>query len=240
MRPRQMNPRQRQGLLLVIIAAAGLLGVFLLIANYVSTVSKQVGPKVNVLVLAAPLAPYQPLSSSMLQELSVPAKWAPRGAITDPGEVSGLVSGISLPAGTELQSGMLEQPPALQPGEREIAILVDAETGIAGQISPGSLVDIVATFQGGNSSKALSSARVIVPSAKILNVGTPQVSGGSSTGSSQALDQNQVVPVTLALTPQQVLEVSYAESFAQKVRLSLVAPGSSTRPVHPAPYAPGL
>jgi hypothetical protein len=31
-----MNPRQRQGMMLVVIAAAGLLGVFLLIADYVS------------------------------------------------------------------------------------------------------------------------------------------------------------------------------------------------------------
>lgn len=234
-----MNPRQRQGLLLVMIAAVGLLGVFLLIANYVSTVSKQVGPKVNVLVLDATLAPYQQLTSNMLQEVSVPAKWAPHDAITDPGQVSGLVSGISLPAGTELQSGMLEQPPALQPGQREIAILVDAETGVAGTISPGSLVDVIATFQGG-SSRAQSSARVVVPSAKILNVGAPTVSAGSGSGSSQGLSQNQVVPVTLALTPAQVLQVSYAESFAQKVRLSLVAPGSPSRPVQSTPYQPGL
>jgi hypothetical protein len=46
--------------------------------------------------------------------------------------------------------------------------------------------------------------------------------------------------VTLALTPQQVQEVAYAESFAQKVWLSLVAPGTTgTEPQLP-PYKPGL
>ena len=44
---------------------------------------------------------------------------------------------------------MIGSPPELATGEREIAILVDAETGVAGKISPGSIVDIVATF-GGN------------------------------------------------------------------------------------------
>ena len=39
-RRRQLNPRQRQGLLLVVIAPVGLLGVFLLIANYVSSVRR--------------------------------------------------------------------------------------------------------------------------------------------------------------------------------------------------------
>jgi len=30
---RQLNPRQRQGLLLVVVAAVGLIGVFVLVAN---------------------------------------------------------------------------------------------------------------------------------------------------------------------------------------------------------------
>jgi pilus assembly protein CpaB len=73
----------------------------------------------------------------------------------------------------------------------------------------------------------------------VLDVGTPQAGGGSATGSSQPSTTNEVVPVTFALTPQEVLAVSYAESFAQKVRLSLVAPGTGST-AQPAPYAPGL
>ena len=63
---RQMNPRQRQGLLLVVLAAVGLIGVFLLVASYVSSVSKQVGPKVDVLTLVRPLSAYQPVTSADL------------------------------------------------------------------------------------------------------------------------------------------------------------------------------
>jgi pilus assembly protein CpaB len=234
-RRRQLNPRQRQGLLLVVIAAAGLVGVFVLIANYVSSVSKQVGPKINVLVLNASVPAYQPLSASNLTETSVPQKWAPQRALSDPAQAAGLVAGISLPAGTVLEQGMLVAPPALQPGRREIAILVDAETGVAGQVTPGSIVDVIATFAGNNQGSKPSS-RVVVASTRVLTVGTPTTAGGSASASSQGISQDQVVPVTFSLTPQQVLEVSYAESFAQKVRLSLVAPGTNAPPAQLPPY----
>jgi pilus assembly protein CpaB len=139
---------------------------------------------------------------------------------------------------------MLTTPPALQAGEEEMAIYVDAETGVAGQISPGSEVAIVAAYQGhvpgpGSLRGTPNSASVVVPLAKVLAIGTPTTTGGSASGSSQPTTQSQVVPVTFALTPAEVLAVSYAESFAQKVRLALIAPGTAI-PAQPAPYKPGL
>lgn len=236
-----MNPRQRQGLLLVVIAAAGLVGVFVLIASYVSNVARQVGPKTHVLELSQAVSTYEPFSSNVLREVSIPEKWAPQNALTDPVQTQGLVAASSLPAGTYLQQGMLEPPPTLTAGQREIAILVDPETGVAGQIAPGDLVDIIATFQG-NGQGTRNSAQVVVPSAKILQIGTPTTGGGSTSASSSgggSAVSDQVIPVTFSLTPEQVLRVSYAESFAQKVRLSLVAPGSSGQPVTPPTYQPG-
>jgi pilus assembly protein CpaB len=237
-RRRQLNPRQRQGMLLVAVAAAGLVGVFALIAGYVRNVSTQVGPKIEVLELKSTLQPYQLVSPSMLDFVSVPQKWAPQNALRTESQAVGLISDVALQPGTRLQSGMLTPPPTLQGGQEEMAVYVDAETGVAGQIVPGSLVSIVATYQG-NSQGVKSSARVVVPVAKVLGVGTPTTAGGSASGSSQPTTQSQVVPVTFALTPDQVLAVSYAESFAQKVRLALMAPGAQP-PVPPPPYKPGL
>lgn len=221
-----MNPRQRQGLLLVVIAAIGLVAVFVLLADYAHSVSKQVGPKMSVVTLVAPVSPYQPVTPNMLGEVSVPIKWAPHNAITDPGPEIGLVSDVSLPAGTELEQGMLSQAPSLSPGHREIAVPVDAVTGVAGQINPGDLVDIVATFQASGQT-GHSYAEVVVPSATVLSVG--ELSSGSGSDPS--------VPITFSLTPAEVLKVAYAESFAQSVRLSKVAPGSGTTPVDPPPYS---
>ena len=72
-----------------------------------------------------------------------------RRSLRDRARLIGQVALADIPAGSVLQEGMIGSPPELATGEREIAILVDAETGVAGKIDPGSIVDIVATF-GGN------------------------------------------------------------------------------------------
>jgi pilus assembly protein CpaB len=218
-----MNPRQRQGLLLVTIAAAGLLGVFLLIANYVTSVSKQVGPKTNIIVLIRPLPAYQPVTAADLGEIAVPVKWAPAAAMTLPSEAIGLVSTSQLNAGTDLQQGMLTSQPSLAPGNQEVAFTIDAETGVAGQISPGSLVDVIATYgSGGRLGRGY--AEFVARDVRVLNVGQL----GSGSGSA---------PILLSLTPEQSLQLSYAESSASKLRFVLDAPGSSTTPVPIAPYS---
>jgi pilus assembly protein CpaB len=47
-------------------------------------------------------------------------------------------------------------------------------------------------------------------------------------GTSQ-FQQSEVVPVTFALSRADSLKVTYAESFATKVRLALVAPGTRSK-----------
>ena len=222
---RQMNPRQRQGLLLVVVAAAGLIGVFVLVANYVSGVSKQVGPKVNVLTLVKPLQAFQPVTTADLGYVLLPQRWVPGTALRDPSEAVGQISQVPLPTGTELERGMLTGRPSLQPGQEEFALPVDQTTGVAGQVQAGSVVNIVATFSGSGQSK-VASARVVVSDV------TVQIAAQSGNGSSGV--------VTLALTPKQVQEVAYAESFAQKVWLSLVAPGTTGAQPQLPPYQPGL
>jgi pilus assembly protein CpaB len=222
---RQMNPRQRQGLLLVVVAAAGLIGVFVLVANYVSSVSKQVGPKVNVLTLVRPLSAYQPITASDLGEVALPAKWVPGTALRDPSQALDQISPVALPTGTELEQGMLTGQPTLRPGEQEFALPIDQTTGVANQVQAGSVVNIVATFSGSSQGRP-ASARVMVSDVSVL------IAAQSGNGSSGV--------VTLALTPQQVQQVAYVESFAQKYWLSLVAPGTTGSQPQLPPYEPGL
>lgn len=216
-----LNPRQRQGLLLLVIAAIGLLGVFALIASYVNDVSKRVGPMTTVLELRGRLLAYQPLTADNLAEVSVPQKWVSSTDITNPGEVLGLVSQVDLPAGERLQQQMLSQGPQLLPGQEEFPLIVDADTGVANQVDKGSLVDVIALF-GANNQGSKASARQILTAVKVLSVGT--------SGSQEA--------VLLALSPQQVLQLSYAKQFAAKVTLSLIS--GSTKPPYATPpnYSP--
>jgi pilus assembly protein CpaB len=219
-----VNPRQRRGLLLIAIAALGLVVVFVLVAGYVSDVRREVDPKVSLLALAKPVAAHQAITDDMVKTVEMPERWAPPSAMRDPGALVGRVAGTDLEPETLLQEDMLIAPPQLAPGQRELAILVDAETGVAGKIGPDSIVDLIATYPGGET--AAPESRVVVPSARIIEVGQPRLKGGNAV-QEQAADPGQVVPITFALTPEQALVVSYAESNATEVRLALLRPGDS-------------
>jgi pilus assembly protein CpaB len=221
-----MNPRQRRAILLLALATLGLLGVFVLVAGYVSDVRAQVDPKMQVLVLTKPVQAHDGLDDTMLRLATVPRYWAPKRALTDPGQVVNLVAGTDLDPGTVLQAGMLVPPPRLSPSQREIAIMVDAETGVAGKIAPDDRVDIIATYAGNED--APDQSEVVVPAARIIDVGVavPKTNGEKVQQANQ--DSGSAVPVTFALTPEQDLAVTHAETFASEVRLALLPPGGDS------------
>ena len=213
-----MNPRQRRGVLL--------LAAFGLVADYVAGVREEVDPKVRVVALGKDIRANDPLDAGDLRFVEMPERWVPKTALRDRGALAGLVAAADYPAGSIVQRGMAQAPPELSPGQREIAILVDAETGVAGKVDPGSSVDIVATFgpqdeEGGRPARS----RVLVPGARVLDIGEPREEGGGDEG---GVDPSAVVPVTFALNIKQSLAVTYAESFAEEVRLALVRPGEQS------------
>src|SRR5262245_35129969 len=219
-----MNPRQRRGLLLLVLSGLGLLAVFVLVASYVSDVRTEVAPKIKLLALQKPVKAFQSIPDDAVTEITMPRRWAPRTALRNRGQLVGFVAGTDLEPDSLLQKDMLVAPPDLGPGQREVAILVDAETGVAGKIGPDSVVDIVGTFAGDNERGISPRSVVVVPAARIINVGQTQLKGGRGVQQAEA-DPQEVVPVTFALSPKQQLEVTHAESFAQEVRLALRRPG---------------
>jgi pilus assembly protein CpaB len=225
-----MNPRQRRAVLLLTLAVAGLLGVFVLVANYVSDVETEVGDKIVVLELSKPAKANQAIGDDMVTERTIPKRWAPAGALGDRAALVGYVAASDIPAKSILQEGMLVGPPEIGAGEREIAILVDAATGVAGKISQGSKVDVIASYDGvpadpenGIKSRPPRSI-VIVPGAKVIDVGTPRQKPANNAQDAQQ-QAGSVVPVTFALSKKQELRVAHAQVFAADVRLALLPPG---------------
>lgn len=226
-----MNPRQRRAVLLLAIAVAGLLGVFALVANYVSQVETEVGDKILVLELVKPAKANESIADDMVQEKEIPAKWAPKAALKDRAQLIGFVAAADLAPESILQEGMLVTPPDINEGEREVAILVDASTGVAGKIEPGREVDVIASYAAepgdvtaGTKGKPARSI-VIVPGARVIAVGAPRAKPGS--GEEAQADPAQVVPVTFALDKTQELRVAHAQTFAADVRLALLRRGDS-------------
>ncbi len=223
-----MNPRQRRGLLLLVLSGLGLLAVFVLVASYVADVRTEVDPKIQLLALSKPVKAYESIPDDAVTTVTMPKRWAPRTALRDRSRLVGQVAGADFTKDSLLQDGMLIPPPELSPGQREVAILVDAETGVAGKIGPNSYVDIVATFPGNDQRGIQSRSTVVVGHARIIDVGQPKLEGGRGVQQQAPADPKQVVPVTFALTPKQQLKVTEAESFAQEVRLALLRPGETT------------
>jgi Flp pilus assembly protein CpaB len=215
-----LNPRQRRGALLIAVAAIGAIAVFVMVANYVGDVRSQVGPMARAVQLTTDLDANQLVTEEMLSSVEVPERWLNSGAVNDVSQVVGLVTPVALSSGVVLQEGMLQLPPEIEAGQREISILVDAETGVAGRIGPGSVVDIVATFSGGE--EVPDQAFVMIQNARILEVGIPTTEAGED--GEGAFQQSEVVPVTFALTDAESLRLAYVESFAQRVRLVLKSP----------------
>jgi pilus assembly protein CpaB len=222
-----MNPRQRFGMLLVAMAAIGLILVFIIVAGIVADVRSEVNPKVSILRLRSDVAARQPFEDRSIVEVRVPERYVPPRALRDRSALAGLVAGVDLPRGSVLQQGMAVAPPELKHGEREIAILVDAETGVAGKVDSGNLVDIVATFEGDRSVSGRPQSRIIVSQARVIAVG--QASTRRRAADSAQADPGQAIPVTFALSVTQALSITYAESFAQEVRLALLRPGDTER-----------
>lgn len=222
-----MNPRQRRAVLLFALAAVAMIGAYALISGYVTEVRGQVEPKVRVLALTADVPPHEALPPEAVTFREMPRRWVPEAAISNPAELVGLVPASPLAKGSILQRGMLVPTPELEPGQREIAILVDARTGVAGKVTPGSFVDVYAAFAGNETTP--DREEVVVSGARVIDVGQVVPGNAQGQGGSQAQAQapqpSAQVPVTFALTPREALAVSHAEAFSGGVRLALLRPG---------------
>ena len=231
-----MNARQRRGVVLLLVSAlcalAAAAGVYALIRN----VESKVGPERTAYELKQDVPANKALSAGQFTKVSMPERWLPDSAVTELADVRGKVAAARLHKGSLLQSDMLAGRPALKHGQQEIAIMIDAETGVAGKIRPGDRVNIFATFEGdrrsGGKGGSPDQSKVIVSDAKVLDVGklTPFEQGGSAPAdqdrrASQHGREGDGVPITFALSTLDAQRVAYAESFAEHVRLALVAPG---------------
>ena len=235
-----MNPRQRRGVLLILVTVLGAIVTFVAVFNYVQSVSSQVGPKTTVLELSKDVTELHEITAEDVTSVEVPERWVPKDAVHSLSDFEGKVTASSYSKGSVLQASMLQDPPQLTEGYREVTIMVDAETGVAGKVAPGSRVDVVSTIEDPNTKQ--QTAQVIIQNALITDVGVATtVEDESSSGD---FKESEAVPVTFALTPDDSLKLAYAESFSKKVRLLLRREGDDSSVGNPeystgSPATPG-
>ncbi|MEV8566987.1 Flp pilus assembly protein CpaB [Streptomyces sp. NPDC051322] len=221
-----MNSRQRRGVVLLLLsvlcAIAAIVGVLSVIRN----VNSKVGPEVTGYRVRHDIAPYKQLTAGDFEQTKLPKRWLSPNAVTDLGQVRGKIAVTTLHTGSLLQSDMLVEQPELATGEQEIAIMIDAATGVAGKITPGSAVNIYATFKGDDKGVP-DTSKVIVSNARVVDVGKLTALDPNQNPSDRTRTATEAVPITFALKTLDAQRVAYAESFATHVRLALVAAGGS-------------
>ncbi|MEU9660187.1 Flp pilus assembly protein CpaB [Streptomyces sp. WAC 01325] len=220
-----MNSRQRRGVILLLLSIVCALGAFAGVLSVINDVKSKVGPEVDAYRLKRDVAPYTPLSAGQFEKIEMPERWLSKNAVTSLREIQGKIAVTTLKSGSLLQSDMIVDQPALQTGEQELAIMIDAATGVAGKITPGSKVNVYATFEGARDSDP-DQSRLIVENARVIDVG--ELTSLEPDEDDRRREPTEAVPITFALEPIDAQRLTYAESFADEVRLALVAPGSDS------------
>ncbi|MEV6587576.1 Flp pilus assembly protein CpaB [Streptomyces acidicola] len=222
-----MNSRQRRGVILLVLSALCALAAFAGVLSVIRDVDSKVGPEVTAYRLRDDIAPYKELSAGQFEKVSMPERWLSDTAVTDLGDIRGKIAVTKLEKGSLLQTDMIVDRPELDPGQQEIAIMIDASTGVAGKINPGSRVNIFATFEADND-RGADQSKLIVADARVLDVGKLTPLDANQSGNDRRRTATEAVPITFALDTADAQRVAYAESFAEHVRLALVAGGDTT------------
>ncbi|MEV6551654.1 Flp pilus assembly protein CpaB [Streptomyces sp. NPDC051597] len=219
-----MNSRQRRGVILLLVSVLCAAGAFAGVLSVIHDADSKVGPEVTAYRVKNDIKPNTALQPGQFSRTTMPKRWLSRNAVTDLSAIRGKVAVAALRSGSLLQTDMIAERPALRPGEQEIAIMIDASTGVAGKIQRGSSVNIFATFAAAKQGETPQS-KIIVSGARVLDVGTLTP---LDPGRDDRNKTTEAVPITFALGTLDAQRVAYAESFAQHVRLALVAPGGDS------------
>ena len=228
-----MNPRQRRGLLLLVL----------------------VGPRprwpcsCSIAVATSPTSAPRSTRRSQLLALAKPVEGATRRSPTTSSRRSTMPRAlgaadrrcatraqlVGLVAGTDLSRGLAaaggharRRRRELAPGQREVAILVDAETGVAGKIGPDSIVDVIATYAG-DSQHGTGQPRVARRSCRTRASSTSASrasQGGRGVQEARRPTRRRSCRSRSRSRPKEAAASSPTrETFAAEVRLALLRPG---------------
>jgi pilus assembly protein CpaB len=227
-----VNPRQRRGLVMLILAAVGACAVFVGVASYVSQVNAEVGPRTTVYLAARDIPPFAAVTPDDVRTVAIPTKYVTDTTVTDEAQYLGQKTVTTVKSGSYLSREILTSSSSLADGMREVSVNFDAADGINGRVQPGDRVDVVAAFAARQNNEnqvdqnvrraqlPYNIAGIVVSQALVVSVGekTPRgIDVGAATDGNP--NPEEVVPVTFALDVSSATRLAYAEAFSVKMRL---------------------
>ncbi len=186
-----------------------------------STASAEV---VSLVVVRTNLAVASTLSAAQLETVEWPADHIPAGALRTIDQAVGRVVRRPIGAGEPVvdialfdvgASGGLRA--VISPEKRAVSVKVDNVIGVAGFVSPGSRVDVLATIRRVDLERALPYSKVILQDVRVLAVDQKleEIKSG---------DPELVNVVTLEVDPKQAEHLVYA-AHEGRLQLALRSPG---------------
>lgn len=137
----------------VILAIVGAVFALILIIVLSQSMGPSAGPVKNVVVAKKDILPKTIITEDMVQLKGIPENFRQPKAFERIEDVIGRVSIVPLPAGTQISSSSVDTLEragldfVIPTGMRAVTIPVDMITSVAGQVSPGSNVDIFLTVE---------------------------------------------------------------------------------------------
>lgn len=204
--------RRRRGLVLVGLAL--ILGSLAAadVSRREAALARRLAPLVPVLVARADLPPGRPIRVGDVEPRALPARWAPVGAASGPGEVAGASPAVRIPRGAYVVAGDLAAPAGstVSRGERAVEVVASGSPTL---VAPGARVDVLVTKEG-------QGTRLALQDVEVLATRTAPATGQDAAGGAR-------VAATLRVTVRQAVFLTAAQSFAREVRLLPRAAGDA-------------
>ncbi|HMO01590.1 MAG TPA: Flp pilus assembly protein CpaB [Oligoflexia bacterium] len=139
------------------------------------------------------------LSDVKFKEVLWPQNQVPEGAINDIAQLKDLYAAEPLRAAFPIQRSQLSNEPLqtslpVTPGNRAVAIEVDAISGVEGHVVPGTKVDITLTFF----EQGTLTTKVIVQNARVLSYGGETKADKTARSGARAVSRSVTLDVSAA------------------------------------------
>jgi Flp pilus assembly protein CpaB len=162
-------------------------------------------PTTPVVVAAHPVPAGTALSSTDVRVVRFPRALVPDGSVSDPGAVVGAAAAVPLADGAPVLPGLLADDDVRGPPGTVVATVRFADPAVAGLLSPGMRVDVLAATAEGGPGGTVATRALVLPVARQSGpAGALGLAGSGDTS----------VPVLLAVAPTEAPALAGAAASA--------------------------
>jgi len=202
-----------------ILLLAAVLGLVTSLATYRFLVAASISrpePKVTMVVAAQRIMAGTQIKPEMIALRAVPRSHAPAGVCLKKADVVDKVARVDLAPGTPiLPTDVVKVPIVVPRGMRAMTVAIDRVTGVAGFLKPGDHVDVLATFDTGQSVVS----KTVLQDVQLLALGSQVEKDRESRGFGGAFQVDRDT-ATLLVTPSEAEQLLLADTRG-KLRLVL-------------------